>query len=257
MGRVSILSRPPMSMRTDSRKQFAITPTPAVPAPGRCQVWIDFDGTITRTDVLDELISRHAVDDSWRAVEADWQAGRIGSRECLGRQLAVVRATDAELDALLAAVPLDPGLGELFRALDAAAVPVAVLSDGIDRFIAALMARAGLGHVPVRSNRITRRGPAMVLVCPHGDPLCASAAAHCKCGSMNRLAAPGRDCDIYIGDGRSDLCPARRAGVVFAKGVLAKNLAAEGVPFVPFDTLADVAGVLAEAWGGTDRVPTV
>ena len=38
------------------------------------------DGTITRTDVLDELIRRYAIDNSWHAVEADWQAGRIGSR---------------------------------------------------------------------------------------------------------------------------------------------------------------------------------
>ena len=148
-----------------------------IPTADRCQVWIDFDGTITRTDVLDELIRRYAIDDSWRAVEADWQAGRIGSRECLGRQLAVVRATDAELAALLAAVPLDPGLGELFKRLATAAVPVAVLSDGIERFIAALMSRAGLGHVRVRSNRISRRGTAMDLICTYGHPRCRSAAA--------------------------------------------------------------------------------
>ena len=223
-------------------------PENPVPAADCCQVWVDFDGTITRTDVLDELIRRHAGDDSWRAVEADWQAGRIGSRECLSRQLATVRATDDDLDRLLADVPLDPGAARLFAVLAAAGVPAAVVSDGIDRFIAPLLARAGLGHVPVRSNGIVRDGPAMALTCPHASPDCRSAAAHCKCGSIAALTTEGRDRHVYVGDGRSDLCPARRADVVFANGVLAAALSAEGLPFVPFDTLGDVADVLAERW---------
>ena len=219
-----------------------------LPPAARCQVWIDFDGTITGADVLDELIRRHAVDDSWVAVEAQWQRGLIGSRECLSRQLAVVRATEAELDRLLADIPLDPGVGRLFAVLAAARVPVAVVSDGIARFIGRLMARAELSHVPVRSNAVARRGAAMDLLCPHGSPDCVSAAAHCKCHSMVALGTAGRDCHIYVGDGRSDLCPARRADVVFAKGVLAANLAAEGIAFVPFETLADVADTLASQW---------
>ncbi len=222
-------------------------PKPIPPAE-RCQVWVDFDGTITAVDVLDELIRRHAVDDSWRAVEADWQAGRIGSRECLSRQLAAVRATDAELSAMLADVPLDPGVGRLFAVLDRAGVPAAVLSDGVDRFIAALLGRAGLSHVPVRSNAIVRRGTGMDLLCPFGSADCRSAAAHCKCASAAALAAPGRDRHVYVGDGRSDLCPARRVDVVFAKGVLATALAAEEIAFVRFDTLHDVASTLAERW---------
>ncbi len=219
-----------------------------IPPAARCHIWVDFDGTITATDVLDELIRRHAADDSWRAVEADWQAGRIGSRECLGRQLAVVRATDAQLELMLADVPLDPGVDRLFGLLAAAGVPATVVSDGVDTFIARLMGRAGLGHVPVRANAVARAGPAMTLVTPHGSLDCRSAAAHCKCDSVLALSTGGRDRDVYVGDGRSDLCPARRADVVFAKGVLARALAAEGVPFVPFETLGDVADVLAATW---------
>ncbi len=225
-----------------------------VPPADRCQVWIDFDGTITGADVLDELIRRHAVDDGWLAVESEWQAGRIGSRECLSRQLATVRATDAELDALLADIPLDPGVTRLFALLASAGVPVTVVSDGIAPFIARLMARAGLSQVPVRSNTIARADTAIVLLCPLGSADCTSAAAHCKCNSMVALAADGRDCHVYVGDGRSDLCPARRADVVFAKGVLATNLAAEGIAYRPFVTLGDVATALERSWSEASRV---
>jgi 2,3-diketo-5-methylthio-1-phosphopentane phosphatase len=223
-------------------------PSNPIPPPARCQVWIDFDGTITGADVLDELIRRHAVDDSWLAVEAEWQQGLIGSRECLSRQLAAVRATDAELDALLADIPLDPGVNRLFALLAEASVPATVVSDGIARFISNLMNRAGLSHVPVRSNRIERRGTAMKLQCPHGSADCVSAAAHCKCHSMVALSTHGRDCNIYVGDGRSDLCPARRANIVFAKGVLAANLSGEGISYRPFETLDDVTEAMADTW---------
>ena len=220
----------------------------ALPPAARCHAWVDFDGTITRVDVLDELIRRHAIDDSWRAVAADWQAGRIGSRECLARQLTAVRATDDQLAALLAEVPLDPGVNRLFGLLDRVAVPATVVSDGVDRFIVPLLGRAGLSHLPVRSNAVDRRGSAMTLICPHGSAGCRSAAAHCKCRSIADLTTAGRDRHVYVGDGRSDLCPARRADVVFAKGVLANALAAEGIAFVPFETLHDVADALAAAW---------
>lgn len=223
-------------------------PPPPIPPAARCHVWIDFDGTITAIDMLDELIRRHAADDSWRAAEVDWQAGRIGSRACLSRQFAAVRATDDDLDRLIADVPLDPGVAALFALLATAAVPTTVVSDGIDRFIAPLLARAGVSHVPVRSNRIARDGPSLSLVCPHGSDDCRSAAAHCKCSSIAALTAHDRDRHIYIGDGRSDLCPARQCDVVFAKGTLAANLTAEERLFVPFDTLDDVAAVLCAEW---------
>ena len=189
------------------------------------------------------------MDDSWRAAEADWQANRIGSAECLARQLATVRATDAQLAALVADVRLDRGIHRLFATLAAADVPVAVVSDGLDRFIAPLLARAGLGHVPVRSNTVDRYGDRMAIRCPHAAADCRSAAAHCKCNSIVALATTNRDRHVYIGDGRSDLCPARRrADVVFAKGTLAANLSAEGIEYRPFDTLADVADALDRAW---------
>jgi 2-hydroxy-3-keto-5-methylthiopentenyl-1-phosphate phosphatase len=55
---------------------------------------------------------------------------------------------------------------------------------------------------------------------------------------LDRLAA-GRQI-AYVGDGWSDRCAAKAADLVFARGTLAEHLAAEGVPFQPFDDLFDV-----------------
>jgi 2,3-diketo-5-methylthio-1-phosphopentane phosphatase len=218
-----------------------------LPAPSTAEVWIDFDGTITRRDVLDDLILAYARDDSWKEVEELWQSGKIGSRECLSREFALVRISDAKLDAFLSAIDIDPGIVQLLGVLDRFAVPRAIVSDGIDRFIRHILARHALDAIPVRANTIERIGDDMRLACPFGSDACTTAAAHCKCTSIAEIGHPGKT-SIYIGDGRSDLCPARKAGVVFAKGVLARHLANERRPFIPFVTLDDVAGALVDEW---------
>jgi len=230
-------------------RRFADPQSPSlIPPSADLQVWIDFDGTITQKDVLDELIRGYAVDDSWKLAEQQWQEGSIGSQECLSRQFAVIRISDAELDRFLDTIPIDDGIFPLLQLLDQFRVPYAVLSDGIDRFIHRLFRRHGLLDVPVRCNTIVRDGDAMALSCPHGSATCESAAAHCKCASMVALGKPSRQ-SIFIGDGRSDLCPSRKCACVFAKGVLATNLESEGQAFLPYSTLHDVSSILATAWG--------
>jgi 2,3-diketo-5-methylthio-1-phosphopentane phosphatase len=218
-----------------------------LPQPQDAQVWLDFDGTISQKDVLDELISRYAVNDSWKLIEERWQAGLIGSFECLSGEFALLRVGQPELERFLDDIPVDPGFLGLLQLLQERAVPVAILSDGIDWFIQRILGRLGVSGITIRSNTLKRRGTRLQLACPHVDAACESAAAHCKCASANQLLQPGRK-TIYVGDGRSDLCPSRKAGTVFAKAALARSLEREGVGFIPFATLHDVAATLRAAW---------
>jgi 2-hydroxy-3-keto-5-methylthiopentenyl-1-phosphate phosphatase len=47
-----------------------------------------------------------------------------------------------------------------------------------------------------------------------------------------------------VGDGVSDRCACRAADRVFARGWLARDLAADGIPHELFETLEDVAAAL-------------
>jgi 2-hydroxy-3-keto-5-methylthiopentenyl-1-phosphate phosphatase len=226
---------------------------PSVPAAAEAQVWIDFDGTISSQDVLDELISRYAVDDSWKQLERRWQSGEIGSRACLAGQFDLVRVTPPELEAMLNRMTLDPGAVALLRLLDLHRVPVVILSDCVDFFIRRILRRYGFAHIEVRSNTAVFADGGLKLYCPHESSSCTFGAAHCKCESMDALGQSGRR-SIYVGDGRSDLCASRKADLVFAKSVLPRLLEAEKIPYHSYNTLQDVAATLAEVWQAEQAV---
>ena len=91
----------------------------------------DFDGTIAVEDVIDSLLDRYGRP-GWEALELDWRAGRIGSRECMSGQVALLDMSRAELDAHLAGLWIDhafPGFVAKARELG---VPIRVVSDGLD-----------------------------------------------------------------------------------------------------------------------------
>ena len=223
------------------------TTSRGLPSVAQSQVWLDFDGTLTRVDLLDHLISKYSRDDSWKRIEEQWRTGTIGSRECLALEFGLLDITQEQLAAELAAVELDPGAAELLDLLGEFQVPTAILSDGIDAFIDSILRSNGAKLPRIRANRLNVMQGRFQLECPHSSPTCTSASAHCKCSSAQLLSESGR-MTIYVGDGRSDLCASRRADVVFAKGALAAALTAEGRAFIPFTTLRDVAAELTLAW---------
>lgn len=252
LGRLRLRSHPPLPSSSPeaalgASTQPPIHPCAPIPPVEQSHVCIDFDGTLTQSDLLDVLITKYAKDASWRDAEERWQAGEIGSRDCLQLQLALVRIDEATLNRELAAVRLDPGAANLLHFCAQHAAPVTILSDGIERFIRTILLNHGVTPPPIRANRVAHLGDQFQFSCPHFSDLCVSRSAHCKCASAEAVRPRGR-ATIYVGDGRSDLCASRHTDVVFAKGTLARLMRAEHREFYPFTTLADVQFVLHQSW---------
>ena len=203
----------------------------------RCAVFIDFDNTITQFDVVDRLLERFAVNDAWRAFEAEWQAGRIGSQLCLERQLACVNVTARDLKSFLVAVPLDSHFKRLLALCRRHGVPPVIVSDGFASFIRAILEAHRVTGLTVHANEVQLAGQRLVPSFPYVDgcPRC----AHCKKLHVLQGRAAGR-ITVYIGDGLSDVCPAQHADLVFAKASLLEACRASHIPCVPFTTLGDV-----------------
>jgi 2-hydroxy-3-keto-5-methylthiopentenyl-1-phosphate phosphatase len=206
------------------------------------RVLCDFDGTITRQDSTDFVLEALA-DPPWRVLQAEWEAGRLTGAECMRGQVELIRGSAADLDAVLDRVELDPGFAAFVAWCEARGLAISVVSDGVDYFISRILARHGLERLPVAANRLAGAPGAWRLEHPPKPADCGFGAGVCKCA-----AAPPPSTDetlVFVGDGRSDFCPAARADVLFAKGVLADHAQALPKAYLPFDTFHDVLRSLA------------
>jgi len=203
------------------------------------RVICDFDGTVTRQDTTDWVLE-HLADPHWQSLQDDWLAGRIDGAECMRSQIALIGGSDADLNAVLDRVELDPGFPDFVDWAEAAGIPLSITSDGVDYFIARILARHGLERLPVTTNRLSGAPGARRLDHPAKPAACVSGSGVCKCA-----ASEGDGPFVYVGDGRSDFCVSDRADILFAKGALAAYAAERGRPYHAFDTFHDVRHALA------------
>ena len=214
-------------------------------------VFLDFDGTVSRADVVDAILERYAAPE-WQRAEEEWRAGRIGSRECLRRQVALVRGEPAAVDALVDAIGIDEGFAALLEACGAAGAPVHIVSDGFDYCIRRLLrlapaaAQAAVQAIEVRASHLEPAdGGAWRTAFPFPAEPCAHGCATCKPAVMRELTPDGHT-SIFVGDGLSDRYAAAAADLVFAKDKLAAFCVEHGIVHTPFRGLADVAVHLQE-----------
>src|SRR6516165_6041002 len=213
-------------------------------------VFLDFDGTISRVDVVDAILDRYA-DPAWETIEREWKAGRIGSRACLAGQLSLVQATQKDVDALLASVKIDRGFLPLLDACARAGIRSHIISDGFDYCIGRILRQVPPSHqdllaeVSVHASHLEAEGVDrwktgfrfMDSECEHGCATCKPAVM----AALNPAGAPS----IFVGDGLSDRYAVGVADVVFAKDKLALYCQEQGIAFHRYDTLAEVAEFVA------------
>ena len=193
---------------------------------------LDWDGTVTETDSLWMVLERFGDEEVFARVEGALTAGTISFRDVMELEFATVTAPLDEVRGyLLREARIRPGLRELSEAH----APL-VLSSGFHELIEPLLAREGVA-LEVRANRLDPRpdGWRVRWRDPEPCPVCGDL---CK-----RRSLPARPL-AYAGDGYSDRCAALEADLVFARDGLAEWLAAEGVSFVPFESLHDIAAEL-------------
>jgi len=221
-------------------------------------VFTDFDGTITQRDVTDEILAQLA-HPSWRDVEQEWTRGLIGSRECLERQIALVSASAADLDALIDSIPIDPAFAAFYRFTHQRGIPLYVLSEGFDYVIARVLKRAGLDG-PVRnglqvfSSALRVDGRRLTPSFPHSAQPCEHGCGTCKAALLRRFGKEKAPV-IFIGDGLSDRFAVEEADVVFAKRQLLAYCREHGKECRPFDTFADVQQAVSQLIGQEEGRP--
>ena len=214
-------------------------------------VLTDFDDTAALQNVAELLLNRFG-DPSWMDIRARFRAGELTLKEYQEITFRNILADRAEMwDYVKRYASFRPYFGEVWEHCSKYDYPMAIVSQGLDFYIEALLEKEGCGSVPVHA--VNTRFDAQGINYEY------------------RYAVPGKEelgnskgvvVDSYrnqghyivnVGDGMSDFEAAARADLVFAHRVLADECERKEIPFRPFTDFGGVLQAVKELTGGLAR----
>lgn len=177
----------------------------------------DFDGTITEEDVSFFLLDKFAQGD-WRRLFQQYREQEISVGDFNTRAFAMVKADEHRLlEALEGNVKVRAGFDELVRYCREEGLRFVIVSNGLDFYINAVLKDVGLSDLEVHAAQASFHPTGMKVryVGPDGKTV-DDGFKDAYIESFLRLGSRV----IYIGNGDSDIAPAKRAHRVFATGDL-------------------------------------
>lgn len=207
----------------------------------KVKIYSDFDGTITLYDTWIEMGERFIQDkESWHNVIKNFEDQKIGARECFLAEVDLIRDFDLnEFNKIIESQRLDPQFVSFYDFCTLNNIPLVILSEGMDYYIARILKNYGL-DIPFYSNKLVYSAELnkIGLQFPYSDSDCL------KCGTSKRNILMNNTADdeisVFIGDGFSDACVVNYADIVFAKKSLASYCWKNNITYFDYQTFGDV-----------------
>jgi len=211
---------------------------------------LDFDGTVTKKDIGDEICERFAPP-TWRDIDAAWIRNEISLPEAQRRMWALARARRDEAVAYAREVgQAREGLEALIARVRDAGGALWLASGGFDFYIEALLGERLGRFERAFMNRAefvaSDDGGRIEVSFPHaGTDLACARCAVCK-GAICALARREAERVIFVGDGSSDRCALGRADRVWAVagGILERHARGVGAEVTTFTRLDEIEVVV-------------
>lgn len=205
------------------------------------QFFIDFDGTITKDDVVGVMIETFCRE-GWKEINDRWERKEISTEECARQTFKLFGAADGELCSMLDSIEIDDYFIPFVETCRQKGYQIYILSDGYDTMISYLLKKHGLTDLPFFANRLVREDEGYAIACPYENRDCGQCGT-CKKKLLNKLRKEGSTA-IYVGDGYSDTCVIEDADVVFAKKSLLAYCREKKIPAIPFESFQDIVRIL-------------
>lgn len=214
----------------------------------KIQVFCDFDGTITMRDTVDVLLSELASPE-WEEIEEEWIAGKIGSRQCMARQIPLIQGGWPRVQELLDSLKLNEGVLEFVNWCRSQSIPFTVVSDGLDRVIKYLLEKNGIFADGIYANHLVESSEGVFSLQASLQPRFAGCQSGvCKCRIVGQPVY--QVIRVVVGDGRSDFCWAKEADLLFARGKLIDYCRQKIMAHNPFDTFKELHQSLVQVNNG-------
>ena len=200
-------------------------------------VQCDFDGTVTEEDASFFLLDAFAQGD-WRRLLQDYREHRISVGEFTTRAFAMVKADrHTLLEALKGEVKVRAGFHELVNYCLKKGFRLVIVSNGLDFYIRAVLKDLGLRNIEMHAAQASfhPEGMKVQYVGPDGKRL-EDGFKEAYTQSFLKLGYRV----ICVGNGDSDIAPAKYAHYVFATGDLLAYCRENNLKYKPFETFIDV-----------------
>ena len=196
---------------------------------------VDFDGTAARQNVAEMLLKRFG-GPSWRNRRKDFRRGMLTLTQYQEQAFGEIQAKPEEMAKFLVSeVVLRSGFLNLVDLCKRNGLQVAIVSSGLRFYIEAIMARhKELSEVEVVAPDMIFRKNGNEFSYVNSNVDCV-AWGICKCETIEKAKKMGSH-TIYVGEGKSDFCPAGIADVVFARSQLVRYCLEKKIPCVEFRT---------------------
>ena len=207
-------------------------------------VQCDFDGTITEEDVSFKLLDTFAGGD-WRQLFREYEKGKISVGHFNTDAFAMVKADrESLLKVATSTVRIRPGFHELVACCRRRGFRLVIVSNGLDFYIEEILKDIGLADIEVfaAQTHFHPDGLKVQYVGPDGSHL----DDNFKEAHVNSFLGEGYRI-IYLGNGTSDLAPAKQCYHIFATGNLLTHCKETNLSCTPFTDFNEVVRVL-ELW---------
>lgn len=200
--------------------------------------FIDFDNTITNRDTCDLMVKTFAKGD-WKSLNNKWQKGELSTVECARATFKLFDTNKEELKKLLLnEVKLDDHFLSFLKICKENNFKIYIVSDGYDFNIKTILSKYKIDNIPFFSNKLIVNEDSFDIKSLYGSKDCTDCGT-CKTNIVEKLR-PNKKSTIYIGDGYSDMCAAKKADIIFAKDNLLKYCIKNNIDAIPFKDFSDV-----------------
>ncbi len=200
-------------------------------------VQCDFDGTVTHGDVSFLILDAFARE-NWRALLDEYMSGAITVGNFNTRAFHMVTADERKLlDFVKGKVQVRAGFKSFLAYCRRRDFRLVVVSNGVAFYIRAILNNLGGEDIEVHAAeaQFDPAGMKVAYIGPDGKPLDDDFK-----GTFTRLFLKDGYRVIYVGNGISDLSPARQAHHIFATGDLLDACQHHNLKCVPFNTFKEV-----------------
>jgi 2-hydroxy-3-keto-5-methylthiopentenyl-1-phosphate phosphatase len=200
-------------------------------------VQCDFDGTVTEKDTSFFLLDAFAQGD-WRLLLREYKEHKISVGEFNTKAFAMVKADKSTLlGALKGEVKVRAGFQELVNYCLEKGLRLVIVSNGLDFYIKAVLKDLALKNIEMHAAQASFHPEGMEVhyVGPDGKRL-DDDFKEVYTKSFLKLGYRV----IYVGNGDSDIAPAKYAHHVFARGELLAYCRENNLKYKPFENFVDV-----------------